>query len=765
MSNFTNIEHNVSWINISVPQNSSLTLKRLELFRGDQIIQDDKCKYGFGINETYLRLRDMTIQNFSFGCVYCQRGFVLDDDKICKPNNTCMNGTQVNPNINGCEVSNYTSNNSNNSSNSTSNTSNSTNNSHSISINNNSCSFEQVLFANECLNCSNIEGINHDCSDICGNTFLYNFTNNIECDDGNRNSGDGCSSNCRIETNFFCSRKNYSSPDKCFNISPLSLKMLMTKSACLIFLIFDREIGNFTSNNQNLKLTQLMAVEFEDYMKNQYSYELDLIDLKTIRITFDFLISFNPIPFKIRILSPNHFYDSNNVTLIGYKNDSNQEVVLTGKLPIYLKTSIEYKKKVDMVYQNTKIICYVTLLLSSIPFYWLSLIQLFWFLLDSMQMTNLIVYLNIYLPENAQTILLLFADTNLYFLSNLLNEAAGISFRSKNFDEKAIPLITAPEKFDDLMISSLFMLNVGSSIFIIIILYILYGVLILTLNSTKNVRNKLYQEIMNKIKCFYTQAFLMRIQSIFFWGLCLATCLQFRSFTTLNTVYFYNYIIAFVSSIYLLIFMFWIFKISNNELAFFHDEKYLKYYSSLFAESNMDLFIGRNYFLKGCIKKLFFSIVVVFFYDYPYLELMCLVIFQTIDVILTIKYKITKVNILNCFLLFSEFFLMLAFYMTLIIKIYFDLKIDKMIIISSETVDNFLLMGWLLISFLFCFMAIYFIITNWNVFIMVKLILKKLKILKERSIKKSEFKTLKDQESISIKKGDMSISSRPENET
>ncbi len=39
-----------------------------------------------------------------------------------------------------------------------------------------------------------------------------------ECDDGNRNNGDGCSSACRIEPNFKCTGGNSRFRDKCLCI-------------------------------------------------------------------------------------------------------------------------------------------------------------------------------------------------------------------------------------------------------------------------------------------------------------------------------------------------------------------------------------------------------------------------------------------------------------------------------------------------------------------------------------------------------------------
>ena len=41
-----------------------------------------------------------------------------------------------------------------------------------------------------------------------------------ECDDGNRISEDGCSSNCQIEENYECSGGNNTHPDICLETIP-----------------------------------------------------------------------------------------------------------------------------------------------------------------------------------------------------------------------------------------------------------------------------------------------------------------------------------------------------------------------------------------------------------------------------------------------------------------------------------------------------------------------------------------------------------------
>ena len=430
---------------------------------------------------------------------------------------------------------------------------------------------------------------------------MYNFNNNIECNDANTLSGDGCSSSCLIEKYYTCIRKNSSTPDKCIKIAPLIMNLTMTKSAMIFFFYFKRLILNYTFTKESINFTQIIDIEVGTLNKSEYVYKIEIVNPQRLKTSFEFQTSFNPIKIKIMINHPEIFRDENNVSLRGFIESMNflnmTPIILNEELPLYIRSSLDYQKNLEKISENSKIIVY-SLILSSIPFFWLNIIQFLWIMLDSLQITNFFLYFNLILPENAKTILGFLTEANLYFLSNFINTHLGLN-QSLTFDSKIYPLIKYPEKFEDLGISSLFLINAGSLILIILLLYLLYGLLQMAIfyEKTKNVDSKIWHhKIIIKLEKTYSHPSVIRLQSIFFFRICLATCLQFRSFSTLNTEYFYHYILAFFSFIYLSIYLFKIFKISNNEKTFFHDETYLKYYEPIFQKSNMNEFIRRNSF-------------------------------------------------------------------------------------------------------------------------------------------------------------------------
>ena len=53
------------------------------------------------------------------------------------------------------------------------------------------------------------------CTETCGDGFNHHH---FDCDDGNTNNGDGCSSTCTIETYWTCTGGSPTTADTCYAI-------------------------------------------------------------------------------------------------------------------------------------------------------------------------------------------------------------------------------------------------------------------------------------------------------------------------------------------------------------------------------------------------------------------------------------------------------------------------------------------------------------------------------------------------------------------
>ena len=59
--------------------------------------------------------------------------------------------------------------------------------------------------------------------EICGKGFR--ITNELECDDGNQNDGDGCSKECKVEQGYLCMGGGKTSQDICVDAGPMTFEL------------------------------------------------------------------------------------------------------------------------------------------------------------------------------------------------------------------------------------------------------------------------------------------------------------------------------------------------------------------------------------------------------------------------------------------------------------------------------------------------------------------------------------------------------------
>ena len=501
----------------------------------------------------------------------------------------------------------------------------------------------------------------------------------------------------------------------------MGITVLQSRDPTFFLIVFTRPILLHSFDNQSLlNFTNLTKITCDVLDRSKYDYSIYLIDNQTLSLNFEYSVSFNPLEMRATINHPEFFRDINNVSLIGYntnRNNSNNSVLnVTFQVSLYLKISPEGRQSINDFYDKSKIATYTVLLSSAIPFYCFLTLQFFWFMVDSMQISNLFLYLNIVLPENVSKILFLFAEANLYFFSTLISRVFGINTTNSNFSSLENPLIKAPEKFDILGISSLYLSNAGAVILITLSIYLLFGIISLVdfLYKYMELKNYWVRATINQIKIYYNLPVIIRMQSVFLMGISMATCLQIRSFSTLNSEYYFNYIFAFLSVIYIAIYLYVVFKISNNEHTFFKDDEYLKFYSPIFKESNMEIFLGRNLFFLISVKKIIISINLVFFYDWPYFTLSFLLCLQILEISLIMKYNVFNNKIMNYFMRFADIILLLAIIMLFVLKIYFDCVVSQTVEIPVDVVQVFFNLGWALIGIILSLVFIYFLLMNWS---------------------------------------------------
>jgi len=128
----------------------------------------------------------------------------------------------------------------------------------------------------QCISCQEINpgfytNINGKCAEICGDGVNLG---QVECDDGNRENNDGCSSNCIIEMGYKC-EKGINLPDLCYDTTPprLYLSVLYGNNIQLEFseLTFPVISSNELKNHLEISLSGCNKNDFRWNVANNFT--------------------------------------------------------------------------------------------------------------------------------------------------------------------------------------------------------------------------------------------------------------------------------------------------------------------------------------------------------------------------------------------------------------------------------------------------------------------------------------------------------------
>ena len=293
------------------------------------------------------------------------------------------------------------------------------------------------------------------CKEICGDGLIFT----LPCDDRNTFDGDGCSSTCNMEPNFFCSYDYKKMLSICHHITPLTANIsLPYDSATLIQIQFNQAIIGW---NQNL----LEYITFSFSIPNAInSSNVTFTDNMTIVIDLDYNnnVSFKSAEITINFTNPNTFIGSENQTL--------QTNILTQELPNYYFYSFkEQQIKNSSSFASNSIgttSSFITTL-SPLATYFSGL---FWSILSSLQFVFYLSLLKIKYPDNFKTVIKQSFQPPFNFIPNFIS-----NYSHNNKILSSIASIFTQNNF-----SSIFIINNGSSIIYLGILFSIHSLLALT---------------------------------------------------------------------------------------------------------------------------------------------------------------------------------------------------------------------------------------------------------------------------------------------
>ncbi|CAK94557.1 unnamed protein product (macronuclear) [Paramecium tetraurelia] len=502
-----------------------------------------------------------------------------------------------------------------------------------------SCRFLQ-LSSQRCKLCESKQGYYSDysintCYTKCGDSIV---ADSEQCDDGNQINGDGCSNKCLIEKKFICQNDvcitpNYPNPklsifgtpkryekERSFKLEynvPLKIiKSTFDLSSDLKFYIENRSGDVYLLDYPYSFIQNMTEVE------NSYYYYEAIITLQ-LNQSSQYQI------FNIYFL---------NLSLIQSKEGYEQIID-------HVKASIEEYLLVDETTQSLTEtlgsfsinLFYILLILLAVSIL-LGGLDIFYNLLDTIQLLSYLKYINLKFPYNLQTYFEIFGFAQLSFIQNYLKIEDFFSDFISIQDLKPLP-----KKIRDDNYSSIYLVNICQILSVYVMLFGIYSVAFIIPLTIRQVRFKYYEDYPEKdafilklkvyflsIKIFIGEMCSKVVNELFYSGILrtfMATAYDY-SFLMVLQIYSIDIssnslLLSFSSLISLLAFLFYI------AICLLIIYLLGKHKLSLTCKPNIEKFgsiiegikLKNNY--QKCfnvillIKKLMFMIILVFCYEDP----------------------------------------------------------------------------------------------------------------------------------------------------
>ena len=245
------------------------------------------------------------------------------------------------------------------------------------------------------------------CKEICGDGRIFT----LQCDDKNTFDGDGCSSTCIIEQNFFCSYDSKNMLSICHYIPPLIANIsLPYDSATSIKIEFNRPIINWNQNlleNINLSFSIHNAIN---------SSELIFKDNSTIEIEINYNKSFKSTVIIVNFSNPHAFID--------YENQTLQTIILTQQLPNYDYYSFKEQQIQNSSSSASNLIGSTSSFISVFSLVATYFSGLFWTILSALQFIFYLSLINIKYPDNFKRVLKQSFQPPFNFIPNFISHYA-----------------------------------------------------------------------------------------------------------------------------------------------------------------------------------------------------------------------------------------------------------------------------------------------------------------------------------------------------
>ncbi|CAD8107708.1 unnamed protein product [Paramecium sonneborni] len=501
-----------------------------------------------------------------------------------------------------------------------------------------SCRFLEIK--SKCKICEYKQGYysdysNNKCYTLCGDSII---SDTEQCDDGNLIDGDGCNNQCFIEKNFKCqndvciipnypipSLSSFGKPQRYDKIRqfkleyqvPLNISKSSFNISSLINLYIENRSGNISSLKYQLNITQNIT-QFEN---QYYSFSAILTLYLNQSSQNQFLNIFYPNPSLIQSYQ-------------GYQQNLQNLKAAIEEFILVDETTKEMTETMNSFSLNLFYI-FLILLAASIL---LGGLDIFYNLLDTIQLLSYLKYINVQFPFNLQSFFEIFGFAQLSFIQNFL-EIDDFVLNYISEDE----LKPLPQKIANDNYSSIYLINISQILTVYATIFGAYGLAIIIPIIIKQFRFKYYEDYPEKnalglkikvyflsFKIFIGEMCNTIINELFFSGILrtfMATAYDY-SFISLLQIYCVNlnaksFLLALSSFMALLSVILYCtvcivinYLIGKNSLTL-TQKKNIEQFGSLFEGVKLRNHYQKIFNVALLVKKFLFMFVLIFFYEDP----------------------------------------------------------------------------------------------------------------------------------------------------
>eukprot|EP00347_Sterkiella_histriomuscorum_P006905 403350981 len=257
----------------------------------------------------------------------------------------------------------------------------------------------------DCLSCfPGYETYLGTCREKCGDGKDYQ---ELECDDGNSVSGDGCSQNCTIEDTYYCQGGTINNPDLC-SVRPFA-NLTISKDLKYLTASFTKPLKIWSPKSSNLDYKIIFSINDDSNYLIDWSLQTNVavpVQKLVFKISYDDEDMFQSnkyltLKYNLTFLNQLRIKDVNNVTLY---NSS-----------VYTSTQIRPMSYfVDQDYSILQTGLILGFSLSSLSAIFLQKgIDMIMGLVDFMQLINLIPLMPLNLPSHTRTLFKILSFSNM----------------------------------------------------------------------------------------------------------------------------------------------------------------------------------------------------------------------------------------------------------------------------------------------------------------------------------------------------------------